>query len=156
MKISFSNKFTVNDDLVILYSNGSNLLKTGNLDSSLKNVIEKVDSENKAKNFFLQSFNIPVSSKIKHVILSKLDFSSNESNLESIAGRILSELERLKLNKISVILEQISNRSKLNSILKSLTSGFLMKDYRFEKYKTITKKDFKVQVINFISNHLYI
>ncbi len=27
-----------------------------------------------------------------------------------------------------------------------------MKDYRFEKYKTITKKDFKVQVINFISN----
>ena len=86
------------------------------------------------------------------MILSKLDFSSNESSLESIAGRILSELERRKLNKISVILEQISNRSKLNSILKSLTSGFLMKDYRFEKYKTITKKDFKVQVINFISN----
>ena len=152
MKISFSNKFTVNDDLVILYSNRSNLLKTGNLDSSLKNVIEKVDSENKAKNFFLQSFNIPVSSRIKHVILSKLDFSSNESSLESIAGRILSELERLKLNKISVILEQISNRSKLNSIIKSLTTGFLMKDYRFEKYKTITKKDFKVQVVNFISN----
>ena len=43
-----------------------------------------------------------------------------------------------------------SNREGLFNTIKALTYGFLMKDYRFEKYKTITKKDFKVSSLSFI------
>ena len=54
------------------------------------------------------------------------------------------------MKKAVVICSVDSNREGLFNTIKALTYGFLMKDYRFEKYKTITKKDFKVSSLSFI------
>ena len=72
------------------------------------------------------------------------------SHTEALAGKILNQLERNNIEKATVICSVDSNRQELFNVIKALSYGFLMKDYRFEKYKTITKKDFKVSSLSFI------
>ena len=47
-------------------------------------------------------------------------------------------------------MEVNKDREKFLNRIKAILFGLLMKDYRFEKYKTITKKDFKILAVNFI------
>lgn len=149
MKISFSDKFNSNDNLVIIYSNKNLLLKKNKLSMTVKYLIEKVEKLKKSKESFTEFFTIPDGKQIKKVLISKIKPKSGTSYTEALAGRILSQLERNNIEKVTVIIEVDSNRKDLLKSIKDLTYGFLMKDYRFEKYKTITKKDFKILSISF-------
>jgi len=150
MKISFSSQYNKNDDLLIIYSNKSRLYKTSKFEKDTRILIDKVDEVNKSKKNFLESFKLNDSGNIKNLIIAKSDLSSSPSNLESLSGKILSELEKKKIKKISIFLDNGKNNLERSDLLKSLSLGFLMKDYRFEKYKTITKKDFQVQQLKFV------
>jgi leucyl aminopeptidase len=149
MKISFSEKINSNDNLVIIYSNKNSLLNKSKLSVADKNLIEKVEKLKKSKESFTEFFTIPDGKKIKKVLISKIKSKSGTSYTEALAGRILSQLERNNIEKVKVIIEVDPNRKDLLRSIKDLAYGFLMKDYRFEKYKTITKKDFKILSISF-------
>jgi leucyl aminopeptidase len=149
MKISFSEKINSNDNLVIIYSNKNSLLNKSKLSVADKNLIEKVEKLKKSKESFTEFFTIPDGKKIKKVLISKIKSKSGTSYTEALAGRILSQLERNNIEKVTVIIEVDPNRKDLLRSIKDLAYGFLMKDYRFEKYKTITKKDFKILSISF-------
>ena len=149
MKISFSEKFNSNDNLVIIYSNKNLLLKKNKLSTADKNLIEKVEKLKKSKESFTEFFTIPDGKQIKKVLISKIKSKSGTSYTEALAGRIVGQLERNNIEKATVIIEVDSNRKELLRSIKDLAYGFLMKDYRFEKYKTITKKDFKILSISF-------
>ncbi len=149
MKISFSDRFNSNDNLVIIYSDKNLLLKKNKLSMTVKNLIEKVEKLKKSKESFTEFFTIPDGKQIKKVLISKIKSKSETSYTEALAGRILSQLERNNIEKVTVIIEVDPNRKDLLKSIKDLTYGFLMKDYRFEKYKTITKKDFKILSISF-------
>ena len=150
MKISFSSQYNKNDDLLIIYSNKSRLYKTSKFEKDTRIFIDKVDEVNKSKKNFLESLKLNDSSNIKNLIIAKSDLSSNPSNIESLSGKILSELEKKKIKKISIFVDYGKNNLERTNLLKSLSFGFLMKDYRFEKYKTITKKDFQVENLKFV------
>lgn len=150
MKISFSSQYNKNDDLLIIYSNKSRLYKTSKFEKDIRIFIDKVDEINKSKKNFLESYKLHDSSNIKNLIIAKSDLSENSANIESLAGKILSELEKKKIKKISIFLDNGKNNLFKSNLLKSLSHGFLMKDYRFEKYKTITKKDFQVEQLKFV------
>jgi len=149
MKISFSDKINSNDNLVIIYSDKNLLLKKKKLSTTEKNLIEKVEKLKKSKESFTDFFTIPDGKQIKKVLISKIKSKFGTSDTEALAGRILNQLERNKIEKVTVIIEVDSNRKDLLRSIKDLTYGFLMKDYRFEKYKTITKKDFKILSLSF-------
>ena len=150
MKISFSNKFDSKDNLVIIYSDKTQLLKKIKLSDAEIGLIEKVEKLNKSKKSFTEFFNIPDGKHIKKILISKTKSRFEMSHTEALAGKILSQLERNNIEKAIVICSVDSNREGLFNKIKALTYGFLMKDYRFEKYKTITKKDFKVSSLSFI------
>ena len=150
MKISFSDKFNSNDNLVIIYSDKNLLLKKNKLSIVYKNLIEKVEKLKKSEGSFTEFFTIPDGKQIKKVLISKIKSKSGTSDTEALAGRILNQLERNNIEKVTVIIEADSNRKDLFRSIKDLTYGFLMKDYRFEKYKTITKKDFKISSLSFV------
>ena len=59
-------------------------------------------------------------------------------------------MEKKSIKRVSIFLEVNKDREKFLNIIKAILFGLLMKDYRFEKYKTITKKDFKILAVNFI------
>ena len=150
MKISFLNKPTKNDNLVFIYSNLGNFLKTCKLSGSERKIVEQIDLNNKSKKSFVDSINLASDKEYKHTIVSKIDPSSDTTDLEILAGRILSVMEKKSIKKVSIFLEVNKDREKFLNRIKAILFGLLMKDYRFEKYKTITKKDFKILAVNFI------
>ena len=149
MKISFSNKFDSNDNKVIIYSNKTHLLTKVKLNTVEKNLIEKIEKLNKSKKSFTELFSVSEGKQIKKILISKIK-SESKSDIEALAGRILNQLERHNIERVSVVFELDSTRKDLLESIKALTYGFLMKDYRFEKYKTITKKDFKIESLSFV------
>ncbi len=149
MKISFSNKVKDNN-LVLIYCNKSDLFKTVNLNPSEKILLEQIEKINKTKKIFTDSLSFSEGNKLKNIIISKIKLTSKTYEIESLAGRILSQLERKKIEKATIVVESTSDRKETLNLIKALVFGFLMKDYRFEKYKTITKKDFKVESLSFV------
>ena len=138
MKISFLNKPTKNDNLVFIYSNLGNFLKTCKLSGSERKIVEQIDLNNKSKKSFVDSINLASDKEYKHTIVSKIDPSSDTTDLEILAGRILSVMEKKSIKRVSIFLEVNKDREKFLNIIKAILFGLLMKDYRFEKYKTIT------------------
>ena len=120
------------------------------MSSAEENLIEKVEKLNKSKKSFTEFFNFQDGKLIKKILISKTKSKFEISTTEALAGKILSQLERNNIERAVVICSVDSSREGLFNTIKALTSGFLMKDYRFEKYKTITKKDFKVSSLSFI------
>ena len=96
MKISFSNKVKDNN-LVLIYCNKSDLFKTVNLNPSEKILLEQIEKINKTKKIFTDSLSFSEGNKLKNIIISKIKLTSKTYEIESLAGRILSQLERKKL-----------------------------------------------------------
>ena len=113
MKISFSDKFNSNDNLAIIYSDKNLLLKKNKLSVAEKNLIEKVEKLKRSKESFTDFFTIPDGKQIKKVLISKIKSKSGESDTEALAGRILNQLERNNIEKVTVIIEADSNRKDL-------------------------------------------
>ena len=46
--------------------------------------------------------------------------------------------------------ENFNDENKKKEIIENLLIGFKLKDYRFEKYKNISKKDFKIDEVRIL------
>ena len=59
------------------------------------------------------------------------------------SGQLFSYLEKQKIDNVFIFLCEDEHLG-LNDYINDLVCGFSLKDYRFEKYKTISNKDHKI------------
>ena len=64
--------------------------------------MEQIDLNNKSKKSFVDSINLASDKEYKHTIVSKIDPSSDTTDLEILAGRILSVMEKKSIKKVSI------------------------------------------------------
>ena len=80
-----------------------------------------------------------------------LQHSKDKSIQHSFFGRLLSYLESKKEKKIMILFNQnFDDIKKREEIIENLLIGFKLKDYRFEKYKNVSKKDFKIDEVRIL------
>ena len=60
-----------------------------------------------------------------------------------VQNGLFSYLEKQKIDNISIFLCE-DRDFELNDYVNDIVCGFSLKDYRFEKYKTISNKDHKI------------
>jgi leucyl aminopeptidase len=153
MKISFTKKLIENDHLVVLVPQNSTAVKLlGNGFDQVREIANDFlsnNSEEKASKFKTLSFRS--NRKICYFTIARCKEKINSSAKLSFAGQLLSYLERQKAKNISIYLEETKS-FKAVDYLEYIVSGLFLKDYRFEKYKTISHKDFKISQLKILSN----
>ena len=161
MKINFENISQQNYHLVIISPDNKKVNSNNHLDKSsediLKNYLENKKKEKEIIETFLYK-NIQKKQK-KSEFVSKftyvrLEHSKDKSIQHSFFGRLLSYLENKKEKKIMILFNQnFDDTKKREEIIENLLIGFKLKDYRFEKYKNVSKKDFKIDEVRILGFH---
>jgi leucyl aminopeptidase len=83
-----------------------------------------------------------------------MQYDENSVNQQIFFGKVFSYLENKKISDLSLYLDKNSLKSvdekKINQVFENILIGFKLKDYRFEKYKKFSRKDFKVEKIKIL------
>ena len=153
MKITFEKKSNT-DHLVIVYINGPDILASKSIDSTTKGLLEKFIKNNEKKKELIETVHFYESNKIKSITIAKvINYEvedSQNSNWEAFGGRLLSFLEKSRISNICLLIEECRPADMF--YLPAILDGMSMKSYRFEKYKTISKKDFNVKSIKIVNS----
>ena len=148
MKITFSKNFGLSDHLVFLVVDGNEVLKSNLIDLNTRNLLKKVfESQNFKKNkSFFESFYYEKSNKINSFSVVKIKPSEKLFKFEILSGKILLYLEKKSIDHASIFFEDkgISNKK---DFLHSICRGIILKDYKFEKYRSVSKKEHNVKSI---------
>ena len=161
MKINFENISQQNYHLVIISPDNKKVNSNNHLDKSSEDILNSyLENKNKEKEI-IETFlykNIQKKQK-KSEFVSKftyvrLEHSKDKSIQHSFFGRLLSYLESKKEKKIMILFNQnFDDIKKREEIIENLLIGFKLKDYRFEKYKNVSKKDFKIDEVRILGFH---
>ena len=152
MKISFDKKRSDNDHQVIVYIKGSEIAKSNLLDNSTKKILRNLFKSDKKRKESIETFHFNDSDKIRSTTIAKAEnYSTNQKvfDYEAFGGRLLSYLEKRKIKNVSLLIEEL--KPSIFDYLSAIVNGIAMKSYRFEKYKTITRKDFEVQSLKLMN-----
>ena len=161
MKINFENRSQQNYHLVIISPDNKKVNSNNYLDKNSEDILNiYLENKNKEKEI-IETFlykNIQKKQK-KSEFVSKftyvrLEHSKEKSIQHSFFGRLLSYLESKKEKKIMILFNQnFDDIKKKEEIVENLLIGFKLKDYRFEKYKNVSKKDFKIDEVRILGFH---
>ena len=161
MKINFENLSQQNYHLVIISPDNKKVNSNNHLDKNSEDILNGyLENKNKEKEI-IETFlykNIQKKQK-KSEFVSKftyvrLEHSKEKSIQHSFFGRLLSYLESKKEKKIMILFNQnFDDIKKKEEIVENLLIGFKLKDYRFEKYKNVSKKDFKIDEVQILGFH---
>ncbi len=152
MKISFEKKRSDDDHQVIVYMEGFAIEKSSLLDNNTKKLLKHFVKSNKKKDESIETFHFNDSNKIKSTTIAKLkNYATSHTRweYEAFGGRLLSYLEKKKISNVSLLIEELEPSSFL--YLPAIINGMTIKSYRFEKYKTISRKDFEVKSIKLMN-----
>ena len=154
MRINYSDKIN-NEQHLIVISTGNNKINSNKfLDVQSEKLLNDYLADKTSHKEIIETFFSRADKKSKPQIKSfsyaRFEYKNDDSYQQSFFSRLLSYFERKKINNISIILDNLSfsNETLKFEILENLLIGFKLKDYRFEKYKKFSKKDFKVENIN--------
>ena len=158
MRISFGEeKVSENQHLAIITFNKNKLNLKGLINKGTQDLINAFLEENKSKKQIFETFfssSISNSSqKILKLSVFRMQYDENSVNQQIFFGKVFSYLENKKISDLSLYLDKSSLKSvdekKINQVFENILIGFKLKDYRFEKYKKVSRKDFKVENQNF-------
>ena len=161
MKINFENLSQQNYHLVIISPDNKKVNSNNHLDKSSEDTLNiYLENKNKEKEI-IETFLYKTNQKHqkKPELVSKFTYvrfehSEDKSIQYSFFGRLLSYLESKKEKKIMVLFnENFEDLKKREEIIENLLIGFKLKDYRFEKYKNVSKKDFKIDEVRILGLH---
>ena len=151
MKISFTNKVLDSDHPIFIVSD--EIKKLGLVQFASKeliNILKQFLSNNKDSESSFRTLSYEKKGKVFFFTVARCNTKIDSSSKLEFSGQLLSYLERQKISNISIhFLED--KGFKYNDYLNDIVCGLLLKDYRFEKYKTITKKDFKVSSLKLVN-----
>ena len=156
MRINYSDKIN-NDQHMVVISIGNNKINSNkSLDIQseklLNDYLADKTSDKEVIETFFSSTDKKSKPQIKSFSYARFEYKNDDSYQQSFFSRLLSYFERKKISNLSIILDNhsFSNETLKFEILENLLIGFKLKDYRFEKYKNFSKKDFKVENINLL------
>ena len=157
MKITFSQKNYEDNHLIVFLRDGKEILNSNILNIDAKQILsEIVKSKKFSKNSnFKEHFFYKNSNKLKSISVIKMSPKMKEFEYESMAGSILMDLEKKKVDNISFYIEDKINNSKSitrDVAIQSIFNGFILKNYKFEKYRIKSSKEFNVKSINVINS----
>ena len=159
MRISFGEeKVSENQHLAIITFNKNKLNLKGLINKGTQDLINAFLEENKSKKQIFETFfssSISNSSqKILKLSVFRMQYDENSVNQQIFFGKVFSYLENKKISDLSLYLDKNSLKSvdekKINQVFENILIGFKLKDYRFEKYKKVSRKDFKVEKIKIL------
>ena len=158
MKINFENLSEQNYHLLIISPDNKKVNSNNYLDKSsediLNSYLEKKNKEKEIIETFLYKNSEKQNEKFESV--SKFTYvrfkhSEDTSSQYSFFGKLLSYLESKKAKNVMVLFNHnFDDKKKREEIIENLLIGFKLKDYRFEKYKKISKKDFKIDEVRIL------
>ena len=150
MKISFVKKIPTNDHLVIIIDDGKSILNSKFLNEKTKKLIKKVISEKEISESsdFNKTFFYDLEKKIESITIVKTKIHEKLYKYEALTGNLLVNLEKNKIQNASILIEEGKKLNRLE-IISAMARGIFFKNYRFEKYKTVSKKFFNVKKVNF-------
>ncbi len=155
MKINFEKISQQDYHLVIISPDNKKVNSYNYLDKDsediLNSYLEKKNKEKEIIETFLYK-NIQKQQKISEFVSKftyvRFEYSNDTSIQYSFFGRLLSYLETKKAKKVAILFSKnFDDKKKRDEILENLLVGFKLKDYRFEKYKNVSKKDFKIDEV---------
>ena len=159
MRISFGEeKVSENQHLAIITFNKNKLNLKGLINKGTQDLINAFLDENKSKKQIFETFfsssTSSSSQKILKLSVFRMQYDENSVNQQIFFGKVFSYLENKKISDLSLYLDKNSLKSvdekKINQVFENILIGFKLKDYRFEKYKKVSKKDFKVEKIKIL------
>ncbi|MAI28963.1 MAG: leucyl aminopeptidase [Rickettsiales bacterium] len=155
MKINFENISQQDYHLVIISPDNKKVNSYNHLDKGsediLNSYLEKKNKEKEIIETFLYK-NTQKQQKISEFVSKftyvRFEYSNDTSIQHSFFSRLLSYLETKKAKKVAILFNKnFDDKKKRDEILENLLIGFKLKDYRFEKYKNVSKKDFKIDEV---------
>ncbi len=155
MIINYLDKLSEKDHLIIV-SSGSNKVTSNNfLNKDSENLLNNFIDANKSDKERIETFfssSGKFKSKITSFTYARFEYKKDYSTQQSFFSSLFSYIERKKLKNIAILLDNVSlSKSDIKlEIFENLLIGFKLKDYRFEKYKKFSKKDFKVEKITLL------
>ncbi len=158
MKINFENLSEQNYHLLIISPDNKKVNSNNHLDKSSEDILNSyLEKKNKEKEI-IETFLYKNTEKHqkKSEFVSKFTYvrfkhSEDTSSQYSFFGKLLSYLESKKAKNVMVLFNHnFDDKKKREEIIENLLIGFKLKDYRFEKYKKISKKDFKIDGVRLL------
>ena len=156
MRINYSDKIHHDQHLIVISTGNNKINSNKSLDIQSEKLLNDYLADKTSDKEIIETFFSRTEKKSKPQIISfsyaRFEYKNDDSYQQSFFSRLLSYFERKKINNISIILNNFSfsNETLKFEILENLLIGFKLKDYRFEKYKKFSKKDFKVENINLL------
>ena len=152
MDIKFENKFSSKTALLLVCFSGKQILNTNFLSEATRKLVKDFTSKNKNKQNIIQTINLSENKNINHIILAKPDDAKkiNSFQYEEFGGKVFTHIEKQGIQEISVLIDGEEKSLKLN--IESIINGMKLKSYKFDKYKTITKKKTNIKKISILNN----
>ena len=150
MKITFEKNKSDNDHLVVVYDNCLKNFKPLQILSEENEILKRAIIRDKKLKETIETFHYTHKNDIKSITIVKVDFSDNVSPVtktEAYGGKLFSFLERKGFVNIFMMFIGLSDNVEL---AESLLNGFNLKSYRFDKYKTTTKKKLNIQSLKIV------
>ena len=149
MKITLSKKNYYNYYFVFVSIEGDEILKSNALDINTKEILKDFLKKNRGKTEIFKTYHLKSSKKIKSITLVKIKNFLDDYKFEGFGGRLLNYLEKQRVKNFSLFVDEL--KSSFFSYFSSIIRGITLKNYKFEKYKTISKKDFSVESLKIIN-----
>ena len=145
MKISYTEKISEIDHPVIIVSDKAKKIvqSLSIFDKEMINIVQEFLQEKKSIPSTFKTLSFRNKSRINYVTVARCKTKIDSSSKLEFSGQLLSYLEKEKTKNISLLFIEDKD-FKLEEFFNDIVCGFLLKDYRFEKYKTISKKDHKI------------
>ncbi|MBD22453.1 MAG: leucyl aminopeptidase [Alphaproteobacteria bacterium] len=145
MKISFTDKISEVDHPVFIISEKTKKMVSTlpSVNKEMMSILQEFIKNDKNSSSTLKTLSYRQNSKIFYFTVSKLKNKIDKSSKLEYSGKILSYLESQKISNVSIFFIE-DKEFKSSDHLDDIICGLFLKDYRFEKYKTISKKDFKI------------
>jgi len=145
MKISFTNKISETDHQVFIVSEKTNKITSSlsHFNKDMISVLKYYIKDNKNSSSTFKTLSYRNQDKVFYFTIAKCKVKIDISSKLHYSGQLFSYLEKQKIDNISIFLCEDKD-FELNDYVNDIVCGFSLKDYRFEKYKTISNKDHKI------------
>ena len=152
MKISYTEKISEIDHPVIIVSDKAKKIipSLSIFDKEMINIVQEFLQEKKSSDSTFKTLSFRNKRRINYVTVARCKTKIDSSSKLEFSGQLLSYLEKEKAKNISLLFIEDKD-FKREEFFNDIVCGFLLKDYRFEKYKTISKKDHKILSLKLVN-----
>ena len=150
--LNYSTKYNPNYDFrVILTNKKSNLKQINSLlsDEDLNQLKNRSEINKRGFSFLSQV----KKNKFQNLFFFNIEEKKTSYEYQCIGGEIVNEAQKLKKNKIEILVDTLPKSLQNKNILENIFVGLLSRNYVFQNYKSEKKNLSKIKFVNIISKN---